>query len=257
VRALIDHDDISYDDHADLLYKLAGQMVAHLRSYLPDEDAVRNVLQFHGRRLAELIHSQMQAHYWERATDYEARVNAGFTTLRSTVFSSPAGEPPRPFRQPVEERQYIRGMRFGGFRRCLYPEQKFDSDTERRLAVILEDDADVQKWFKPPRDQFKIYYGRDQAYEPDFVVETTTAKYLLEPKRASDMQDADVQAKARAAVLWCQRATEHELQHGGKPWSYLLIPHDAVRDSWTLQGLAAAYTVHDPDEPSHASRRGS
>src|SRR5574337_700784 len=40
VRALVDFDDISYDEHADLLYDLADQMVAHLRSYLPDEVAV-------------------------------------------------------------------------------------------------------------------------------------------------------------------------------------------------------------------------
>jgi type III restriction enzyme len=29
-------------------------------------------------------------------------------------------------------------MIFGGFRRCLYPLQKFDSDAERRFAVLLE-----------------------------------------------------------------------------------------------------------------------
>ena len=34
IRHLIDHDQIDYDDHADLLYKLAGQMVARLRSYI-------------------------------------------------------------------------------------------------------------------------------------------------------------------------------------------------------------------------------
>jgi type III restriction enzyme len=43
VRGLIDFDDISYDDHADLLYDLAGQMEKHLLSYLSEEDA-RNVL---------------------------------------------------------------------------------------------------------------------------------------------------------------------------------------------------------------------
>ena len=34
VRGLIDKDDISYDDHAVLLYKLAGQLVRHIQSYL-------------------------------------------------------------------------------------------------------------------------------------------------------------------------------------------------------------------------------
>ncbi len=43
VRGLIDFDDISYDDHAEFLYKLCGQTIAHLQSYLPNEgDALRH-----------------------------------------------------------------------------------------------------------------------------------------------------------------------------------------------------------------------
>lgn len=48
-------------------------------------------------------------------------------------------------------------------------------DSERRFAVILEDDNAVLKWFKPARGQFQIYYHKDQAYEPDFVVELRAA----------------------------------------------------------------------------------
>jgi type III restriction enzyme len=246
VRGLIDFDDISYDDHADLLYRLSGQLVEHLRSYLPDEEAVHNVLQFNQQRLVALIHTQMQAHHWEHATDYEAHVSRGFQTLRSNSYSAPAGEQVRDFREPVEERQYIRGMLFGGFRRCLYPVQKFDTDQERRFAMILENDPDeALKWFKPARGQFQIYYRQDRAYEPDFVVETSTVKYLSEPKRASEMTDEEVLEKARAAIAWCERATQHELEHGGKPWSYLLIPHNQITDTRTLQGLAATFTLRD------------
>ena len=43
VHALTDFDDIDYTVHAGLLYDLAGQMVVHLRSYLTEEDEVRNV----------------------------------------------------------------------------------------------------------------------------------------------------------------------------------------------------------------------
>jgi hypothetical protein len=70
-----------------------------------------------------------------------------------------------------------------------------------------------------------------------FVVETHDAKLLCEPKRASEMNDEVVQTKARAAVVWCQRATTHEQKHSGKPWRYLLIPHDAITANKTLQGL--------------------
>lgn len=135
-------------------------------------------------------------------------------------------------------------MLFAGFGKCLYRVQKFDSDSERRFAVVLENDKDVLKWFKPAKGDFQIHYASDASYEPDFVVETKTAKFLCEPKAATDMTDEDVQAKAKAAVEWCAHATAHEKKHGGKPWSYLLVPHDAISDNKTLQGLAATYTYH-------------
>lgn len=98
------------------------------------------------------------------------------------------------------------------------------------------------KWLKPARDHFQIDY-RGGSYEPDFVAETGDAKYMCEPKMASDMDDPGVREKATAAVTWCQHATEHELKHGGKPWHYLLIPHDAIQASSTLAGLAKAFEV--------------
>jgi type III restriction enzyme len=240
VRALMDFDDISYDDHADLLYKLAGQVVTHLRSYLKDEDAITNVLQYYQRPLADLIHAQMQEHYWESQSDYEVRVSKGFETLRPNTFSAPAGEATRPFRAPVDDKQYIRGMLFGEFSKCLYPAQKFQSDAERRFAVLLEDEATVRKWFKPAPGQFRIgyRYGRaEQDYEPDFVAETETGKLMCEVKAANEMDDPVVKAKAAAAVLWCARATDHEKANGGKPWRYLLIPHDALHGSITLSAV--------------------
>jgi type III restriction enzyme len=57
------------------------------------------------------------------------------------------------------------------------------------------------------------------------------------------MQDDEVRDKSRAAVEWCRHATEHETRHGGKPWRYLLIPHDAVAASRTLASLAAQFEV--------------
>jgi len=41
------------------------------------------------------------------------------------------------------------------------------------------------------------------------------------------------------SIVWCRRATEHG---GGKPWHYLLIPHDKINDAMTLAGAAAQFT---------------
>lgn len=246
VRGLIDFDDISYDDHSELLYKLAGQLVKHLQGYLLNPDDVKNVLQYHQRSLVDLIHAQMQAHYHENAVQYEAHVSKGFSTLRANTYSAPAGETPRNFRVPLEDRLMIKGMLFGGFKKCLYAVQKFDSDSERRFAVVLENDADVLKWFKPAKGDLQIHYQNDAEYEPDFVVETKSAKLLCEPKRADDLKDEVVVAKAGAATVWCDYATQHARAHEGKPWSYMLIPHDVIADNKTVKGLAAAYTYTLP-----------
>jgi type III restriction enzyme len=239
VRALTDFDDISYDDHADLLYDLAGQVVTHLRSYLSEDDT-RNVLQYYQKRLAEFIHAQMQEHQWEDAVEYEVKIVKGFTRLKQSAYTAFAG-PAQHFRQTVEDKSKIGRLVFTGFQRCLYDRQKFDSDTERKFAVVLETDQSVQRWFRPARGQFGIYYkfGDDQPeYQPDFVVETSDCLYMCETKAGNDMGDSEVLAKKEAALKWCGHATQHALANGGKPWKYVLIPHDVIAENMTLTGIA-------------------
>jgi len=243
VGRLIDFDDISYDHHSDLLYDLAGQMVSHLRSYLKEDGDVLNVLQSRRKELAEAIHAQMQAHHWEKSAAYEVVVSKGFTELKRPAVTA-ADAAVHNFRHPVADKSKIAQLAFGGFSRCLFPIQKFQSNTERVLAVIL--DRDALKWFRPMRGQFQIHYkwGNDTPeYQPDFVAETEDAIYMLEPKARNEMADGEVQAKKDAAVKWCQHATDHNTKHGGKPWQYLLIPHDVVGEQMTLNGLAAQFTV--------------
>jgi type III restriction enzyme len=241
VRGLVDFDDISYDDHADLLYDLAGQLVRHLKSYLSD-DETRNVLIYYQKQLAAFVHAQMQNHQWEKAVGYEVRVNKGFTDLKEPAFTQKEGEPIHDFRQTVSDKGKIPQMLFGGFKRCLYPLQKFQSDTERKLAIIL--DRESQKWFKPAKGQFLVFYKagiENPEYVPDFVAETENSIYLLESKARNDMTDAEVLAKKDAAVKWCAHATEHTRGNGGKPWKYALIPHDAIADNMTLAGLEGQF----------------
>jgi len=240
VSALIDFDDISYDAHADLLYDLSGQMVRHLTSYLKDDEA-RNVLQYYQRQLADFIHAQMQAHQWETAVDYEVKISKGFSALKQSAFTA-AADGVRHFRPPVDDKSKIGQMVFGGFQRCLYPLQKFDSDTERRFSVILEKESDpsIQKWFKPAKGQFQIFYksGQDHLeYQPDFVVEATDRIYMVETKARNEMESADVLAKKAAAIKWCGHASAHAQGNGGKSWQYLLIPHDVVAENMTLAGF--------------------
>jgi type III restriction enzyme len=239
VGGLIDFDDVAYDEHADLLYGLAQQVVSRLRSYLSVDDA-RKVLRLYQREISRFVHAQMQKHSWQDDdVEYDVVVTRGFTALRPTAYTAAADEKPLDFRMSPSNKSNMSKYLFGGFARCLYPVQKFQSDAERKLSVILEREA--LKWFKPAKGQFQIYYksGADTPeYQPDFVAETNDRIFMLEPKAANEMEDADVLAKRDVATTWCKQASEHARGYGGKAWTYLLIPHDVIADNMTLEGLA-------------------
>jgi type III restriction enzyme len=241
VSGLLDFDDVSYDDHADLLYDLASQTVQHFKTYLSEED-MRKVLRCYQRDIARFIHTQMQAHYWEEAVGYEVKVSKGFTELRPSAYTCSITEPPLDYRVSPSDKSNMAKYVFGGFERCLYSIQKFDSDAERKLAVIL--DRDAIKWFKPAKGQFLIYYrsGADHLeYLPDFVAETAGGIFMLEPKASDQLSDRIVLAKKDAAVKWCANASTHTQSYGGKPWRYLLIPHNEIATNVTLDALAARF----------------
>lgn len=240
VRELINYDDIDYDEHADLIYELSGQAVAHFKGYLKTEDELHNILGNHGKTIAENIYQQMSQHYFEDMSESEVVVSQGFTPLKPCAFTA-EGEV-LPLHQAPTEKSKIAQYVYGGFTKCAYPVQKFHSDTERVLATILERDA--RRWFRPVAGQFNIYYraGVNQPeYVPDFVAATAEHNLLIETKAAKDMDASDVKAKAEAAAIWCKNASIYSTQHGGKPWRYLLIPHTAIAANMTLDGLATKF----------------
>jgi type III restriction enzyme len=239
VGGLVDFDDISYDANADLLYTLATQTVNHFKSYLPEEE-VWQVLHHHQKEIARFIHGQMQKHYREEISGYEVKVSKGFTELRPSAFTVNYGQKNLDYRVSPADKSNMAKYLFGGFSKCLYAVQKFHSEAERVLAVILEREA--IKWFKPAKGQFQIYYknGADHPeYQPDFVVETETAILMLEPKSKKDLEDSIVVAKKDAAVRWCEHASDHNSKHGGKPWEYALIGHDKIAQNMTIDGLVS------------------
>lgn len=248
VVKLIDFDEIDYDSHAELLYDLAGQVVAHLRGYLKDDEEVRATLQGWSRDMAKAVFAQMRQNMWRTTTTYRVTLNAAFSELKPQAFDGSGKDAVRDFCSPPERLNEIKRFIFTGFGpRACYAQAKFDSDTERKMAVLLERDPTVELWMKPGPNQFKIFDSEGSAYRPDFVVETKTERLIIETKRRSDMDDLEVRRKADAASLWCFIATEHHAKkHGDKPWRYALVPDDAVQPNATLDGLLSQF-VRAPD----------
>ena len=97
---------------------------------------------------------------------------------------------------------------------------------------------------QPNKKAFQIDYRvglEDKPYEPDFVAETKDAYYLCEPKAKDEMDDEVVLVKAMAAATWCNNASTVS----SKPWKYLLVPHTAIDDSQSLEGLSGRYQYNN------------
>jgi type III restriction enzyme len=241
VSGLVDFNDVAYDNHADLLYDLATQTVQHFQAYLSEEDT-RKVLRLHQREIVRFIHVQMQEHYWEEAVGYEVVVKKGFSELKPSAYAQ--SEPIMDFRVSPEDKSNMAKYLFGGFKRCLFPVQKFQSEAERILSVIL--DREAERWFKPAKGQFQIFYksGADHLeYQPDFVAETADKIYMLEPKAKNQMEDEDVLAKRIVAEKWCEHASAHTATCGGKFWRYVLIAHDLIASNMTIVGLVGVSSL--------------
>ena len=241
VAKLIDVPEIDYDAHADILYDLAGQVVAHFRGKHTEDDQVRSILQGHARQIAEALVAQMKHHMWREKTNYRITKVAAFDQLRPQTFDGSGTDAMRDYRNAPDRLSEIKRFIFMGFVKSCYNMAKFDSDTERKMAVILEQDPSVQLWMKPGPNQFKIYDEDSKPYKPDFVVETDTGKLIIETKRASDMTDPVVIKKADAAALWCHIANSVSGDEN-KPWSYLLVPETSVLPNATIKGLIATST---------------
>jgi type III restriction enzyme len=178
----------------------------------------------------------MVAHQYEETTEYDVVISKGFTELKSTAYTASDETDIIDYHKTDFDKSKIGRLLFGGFRKCLYPHVKFDSDTERRFAAILERES--LKWFKPVKGQFQIFYRVENEhleYIPDFVAECEEAIYMIETKAKNEITSQDVQNKKESAVKWCSHATGHNIQNGGKTWKYLLLPHDEVKDNMTLR----------------------
>jgi type III restriction enzyme len=242
VSRLMDFPEIDYDTHADILYDLAGQVVSHFAAKHSDKEQLRSVIQGHARRMADAMFAQMKQHMWREQTNYRVTVTAAFAQLRPQAFDSYGQGSFRDFRSPPERLIDIKRFVFGGFAKSCYPLAKFDSDTERKLSVILEQDNAVNLWMKPGPNQFKIFDTEGLPYQPDFVVETETTKLIIETKANNQMTDTIVLRKADSASVWCHIATEfHGKRVQDKPWAFLLVPDSAVVPNATIDGLVATY----------------
>jgi type III restriction enzyme len=246
VNELINYNEVDYDEHADLLYKLSGQALESIKAGR-EQEAVNNIIWNRKKNIAEYIYTQMKPHFFLEAKGFRMEVSASFSAIRPHNMSKIAADQVYLYSDTIEPASRIKSCVFSGFKKSCHSLLKFDSKSEKDFAFILEEEAGspVLKWLRPAPNQFNITWGvlNPRQYEPDFVAETADTIYLIEVKAEKDILTADVQDKAKAAVHYCKHATAYNAEHGEKPWKYILIPHDKISIQMGFESLSTQFEI--------------
>lgn len=249
VGRLIDYDDVDYDSTADLLYKLAGQAIETIIANSTDksQSQIYAKVRTYKEQIAANIYAQMCANsHIEREQTPPSRV-LPFSRMvdQHIVVNNDFGY--RLVGEVSEQKSWANKYVVKGFRKTYYPQYRFDSSTEWDFAYALENDPKILRWIRPEPAQFNIYWADGaKRYEPDFIVETDDAIYMCETKAQKDVDDKDVKAKASEARRYCAIATAYNERHGGKPWHYIIIPHNLVERNYSFDYIISQSKLSQP-----------
>lgn len=242
IAELINYPEIDYDENADLLYRLATQAYEAVKENIAEIDELPRTIFQYKAAIAEKIYKQMKQHFVLHSADYVAPKVFPFNKIEQWSFTSMISGGYKDYRDVVNPTATIPKFVFRGFEKACHFEYKFDSKAEQDLAFVLENDPVVTKWMRPAPTQFRIYWDNNsKRYEPDFVVETDSTIYMIEVKRSDQTEEETVLAKKAAAERYCKHATEYTSANNGKRWEYLLLPHNEVSRTVSIDYLARRF----------------
>ena len=234
VSLLWNKPEIDYEKCSELLFKLSKQAIEKLKSYLSDDEVV-SVIKERKTQIADFIYSQMKENLVIEEAPVIAKEVRPFVKIEDHNYSKILKDNLLSYNQTVEARD-IKKKVFTGFLKACHSAYKFDSIPEKDFVTCLENDSNVQKWLRPAFNQFNIMWNRNgDRYEPDFIVETNDAIYMIEIKRDDQIILDEVQKKKIAALKYCEDATEYNKANGKKEWKYIIIPGSEVKFSRTMK----------------------
>ncbi len=225
--------EIDYDETVELQIKLCTQAIEAIRNTIDEEANITAAIGQWRKTIANKIYEQMMAHFEVVEGDFEKPQYIPFKEIENWNFSGLVNNGYRVYSDETMPPSQVSKYIFTDFKKACHRQYKFANRTEQTFSFILENDKDVLKWMRPSLYQFRIYWNNHgNTYQPDFVAETEAFIYMIETKALVDIPTEEVQLKKKAALKYCEFANEFINQHGGKPWHYVIIPHDqAVKNS--------------------------
>lgn len=232
--------ELSSDD-ADFVIDIVEQYLSQIPG---DEEEKKKIVRRYAKLIVDDIKKQIFAHMEKKTEDVHI-VQKDLIVFRKFVKSVRKGGQVR-YDKPFTDKSNVKKYLFTGYKKSYYPANAFDSDTERLFSIILEEDPEVIRWIKPPLNQLGLFWKAGQQYTPDFLVETTTGKFMVEVKALNEVNNDEVVSKAREGIKWCKFATMNDPDH--KTWEYRLISDDNIHLGNTCKyTLGTAHPIKEED----------
>lgn len=230
--------ELSYDD-ADFIIDVVEQYLSQITG---DEEEKKKIVRRYAGLIVNDIKKQIYTHMDRKTQDIHI-VQKDLIVFRKFVKNVKKNGQVR-YDKPFTDRSNIKKYLFTGYKKSYYPANAFDSNTERQFSVILEEDPDVIRWIKPPLNQLGLFWKAGQQYNPDFLVEMATGKYMVEVKALNEVNNEEVVSKAREGTRWCTFASTADPDH--KTWEYRLISDDNIHPGNTCKyTLGTAHPVKE------------
>jgi len=110
---------------------------------------------------------------------------------------------------------------YEGWAKSLVSLEWFDSDTERQMAVLLDESEAIGRWVRLHQSDGVVINYQGRGYRPDFAAEAVDGVFwLIETKADKDLTSEEVTAKRLAAEQWARFASDHLAP---STWRYLLV----------------------------------
>ena len=230
--------ELSYDD-ADFVIDVVEQYLSQIPG---DEEDKRRIVRRYATLIVSDIRQQIYEHMDKTTQDIHI-IQKDLILFRKFVKNVKEDGKVR-FDKPFSDKSNIKQYLFTGYKKSYYPSNAFDSDTERLFSIILEEDPDVIRWIKPPLNQLGLFWKAGQQYNPDFLVETFSGKFMVEVKALNEVNSEEVISKAREGTKWCRFASTADPDH--KKWEYKLISDDNIHPGNTCKyTLGTAHAVKE------------
>ena len=148
-------------DDAEFILDVVNQYLALIEG---SEEDKKKIVRRYAAAIVDDLKRQIYASK-EESTDFVFKVQKNLIIFGAFIKNMKA-DGRLYFKKEVPDKKNIKNYLFGGYKKSYYPENAFDSDDERCLSVILEEDEDVIRFIKPPLNQLGLFYKAAKQYNP-------------------------------------------------------------------------------------------